>query len=259
MRTHSASSRITFGTGDFMMAPSSREVSPSALPSGSRRSLRVVGQFGSPETARLFSILTASASRKPSSSSGSRSSSPQMSLTVGARIAVVPLSSVGSPVITLSEPPVFRNLSTPQIVVARSAQHARILSERLSRLHVLRRTTPSSTSASPIAEPESSDDGNPGLQLELRAGAGHPSRLGTVVIGRGGRHRGPIHRGAYGTRRTFLRRWRAGRLSGLWRTIDGLLNPSGMHRRAGVTPIAALTSGPGHGSIQPPPPIERKD
>lgn len=251
MRTDFASLPIAFGKADFMMAPSSREVSPSALPSGSRRSLRVVGQFGSPETAKLFSMLTVSASRKPSSFSGSRSSSRQMSLTVGARIAVVPLSSVGSLVITPSEPPVFRNSSTPQIVVARSAQRARISSERLSRLHVLRHTTRSSTSASPTAEPEGSDHGNFEPQPQFGAGAGYPTRLGTVVLGRGGRHRGPVHRGAYGTRRTFLRRWRASRLSGMWRTLDGLLHPGGMHRRTGVTPIAALTSGPGHGSIQP--------
>jgi hypothetical protein len=256
MRPDSGSSPIAFEMGAYMTAPSSRGVSPSDLPSRLLRSLREASQSGSPRTVKPSWIVKAGVSKKPSSSSGSRSSMPPTRPIPGAPIAVVPLSSVGSPAITPSEPPVSRNSSTPQIVVARSAERARILSERLSRLHVRRVMIPSTTSPGPV-EPESSHHGS--SQPERPVSPAYPARLGTVVLGRGGRHRGSIHRGAYGTRRTFLRRWRAGRLSSLWGALDQFIRPGGLHRRARVTPVAALTSGPGHGSIEPQPHTERED
>lgn len=244
MRTLSASSAIPCGPAPYMTGPSSREVSPSALPSESSRSLRVVSRFGTAETASLFSMLTANASRSPRASSGSRPSMALTTLTTGVPSAVVPLSSVGFGPTMRSEPPVFRTSQTPAIVVARSAERARASSVRLASMLGHRATTPRATSSSPASETRGES-----IDSQDRDRPAAPAPLGTVVIAGRGRHRGPRHRGLLYRGPALFRRRLYGRLPRLRGALDRLFRAHGVRRRGVALPPLALTSGTGDGSI----------
>lgn len=247
MRTLSASSGISAGPAPYMTGLSSLVVSPSALPSGSSRSLRVVAQFSTSRMASesLAKMVALSRSHELSTGTGAPSSPPRKMLTTGARIAVVPLSSVGSGVTTPSAPPVSRVSQTPAIVVARSAERARALSEHLASLLAHRATTPPATSSSPASATESEPH-----EPQDRDRPAPSAPLGTVVLAGRGRHRGPYHRGPFRRGRALFRRRLYGRLPRLRGALDRLFRAHGVRRRGVALPPLALTSGPGHGSIE---------
>lgn len=219
----------------FMTAPSSREVSPTALPNGSPRSSKVVVRYITPRTANWSSTVGANQSRSPGSFLGGPSSSRPKNPILGARTAVVPLSFGGSSVTTLSGHRAFMAWSIPPTVDAPSVELERTTFERLPPqldrpISILspisRRNDLVHADRSFTYDPPSSD-------------SNHPTHLGEVVPHRHGRHRGPIHRGVLRSRITRRRDRRASLLSSLRRTVDRLFGRKplrGKHRA-----VAALT------------------
>lgn len=243
MPTLSPLSESTSRMEGFMTAPSSREVSPTALPNGWSRSSRVespsITRF---RMARRSSAQMANQFRSPEQFSGDPSSRLLRRLIPGAPIAVVPLSFGGSSVTTLSGHRAFTVWSTSLNDAAASAERERAI----SREHELQLDLLTST-LSPISQPS--------LPVPVDRGSTHESYIdgttpmGEVVTHRRGRHRGSVHRGLLGFRVTRRRGRRTGLLSSLQRAAHQLFgrhSVSGRHRSR-----PALTSSTSRGSIAP--------
>lgn len=244
MQKLSVPSAPTFGTVGFMMAPSGRAVSPSALPKGSSDSLRTVAQFTILAMASESSGLMGSPSKKLVWCSGSLASILPRNLIRGAHIAGDLRFSVGSRVTTLSRALDSKGSLTRAVVVAPSAGSAKNMSAALSVLLAARVSTPELTFCHPQSDPVDREFTDaPSTYLD------GSTRLGPVDSAIRGRHRRSVHQGVFGGRIRRRRGRRAGWVSTMRRAIDRLLGRKplrGKHRAiAALTPVrqpASITS-----------------
>lgn len=175
--------------------PSNPEASPSLPPLGSPGSPRMVSRY-------TRWALTASVSRRPSSSDGDLLSTPAMSPISGAPTAGDPPCSGGSRLITPTEEQRWMGWSTPASSAAPSAEQLRSSSEALLERLGSQLTTPGMSWLRVDVHDDRDEHGNTSSAVY--------ASVGTVQRIRGGRHRG--------SRRSVLRRRpaRHGRGGGGW-------------------------------------------
>ena len=211
----------------YMTAPSGLVVSPSDHRFWSRRWFRVVSRFTIPRMGSEYWINRVDPSRRPSLLPGGRASTLPKPTTSGAPIAGARRSSSGSP---RTMPFVLRASKIwliPPIAAALSVELERSSSVPPLRVHV-------SLDMILLRTSSQASDALAGKVVTHDHSNSHPS-MGQVDSHSGGRHRGPIHRGAFGSRLRKHRHRRTNRLSSLRRTAVKVFRNVSMRRRAGGT------------------------